>query len=340
MPIGDTFVSEFSKNIPHLIYNDPKGMNSVNHWQKLSLIKSQAASFGCKILSGEPLSNHTSFKVGGRCDMVIYPNSAEALSKMYSECKAIELDTYILGNGSNVLFTDRGFRGVIFIISCEMGGVSADGNKLVAGAGASLARLCQTAYDNGLTGLEFAWGIPGTVGGAVYMNAGAYGGEIKDVITEVTALDSCGKLVTFTNDMLDMGYRRSVFTDSEYVILSASFDLLIGNKEDIKAKMDDLMSRRKSKQPLEYPSAGSTFKRPEGTYAGLVIEQSGLKGYSVGGAQVSEKHANFVINKGNATAKDIIDLIAYVKKAVKEHTGYDLECEVKTIPERLGESDK
>lgn len=270
--------------------------------------------------------------------MVIYPNSAEALAKMYSECKAIGLDTYVLGNGSNVLFTDRGFRGVIFIISCEMGGVSADGNKLTAGAGCSLARLCQTAYESGLTGLEFAWGIPGSVGGAVYMNAGAYGGEIKDVITEVTALEPSGKLVTFTSDRLDMGYRRSIFTDSEYVILSASFTLSLGNKEEIKAKMDDLMSRRKSKQPLEYPSAGSTFKRPEGTYAGLVIEQSGLKGFSVGGAQVSEKHANFVINKGGATAQNIIDLIAEVKTRVKAHTGYDLECEVKIIPERLGEA--
>ncbi len=338
MPIGDISVSGYSKNTLHLTYNDPKGMNSVNHWQKLSLIKSQAASFGCKILPGEPLSNHTSFKVGGRCDMVIYPNSSEALAKMYSKCKAIGLDTYILGNGSNVLFTDRGFRGVIFVLSCEMGGVTACGNQLSAGAGASLAKLCQTAYENGLTGLEFAWGIPGTVGGAVYMNAGAYGGEIKDVITEVTALDSNGKLITFTNNELDMGYRRSVFTDSEYVILSASFELFPGNKEEIKAKMDDLMSRRKSKQPLEYPSAGSTFKRPEGTYAGLVIEQSGLKGYSVGGAQVSEKHANFVINKGNATAKDILELIEEIKRRVKEHTGYDLECEVKTIPERLGDN--
>lgn len=312
----------------------------MDYMQKLSLIESLAESFGCKILHDEPLSSHTSFKVGGRCDLMVFPNSPEALSKMYSECKAIGLYTYILGNGSNVLFTDDGFRGAIFIISCEMGGVTADGNKLTAGAGASLAKLCQTAYDNGLTGLEFAWGIPGTVGGAVYMNAGAYGGEMKDVITEVTALDSNGKLLTFTSEQLDMGYRRSVFTDSEYVILSASFELSPGNKEEIKAKMDDLMSRRKSKQPLEYPSAGSTFKRPEGTYAGLVIEQSGLKGYTVGGAQVSEKHANFVINKNSATAKDIIDLIAYVKKAVKEHTGYDLECEVKTIPERLGESDK
>ncbi len=263
--------------------------------------------------------------------MIIYPNSADALIEMYSKCKEISLNTYILGNGTNVLFTDRGFRGVIFIISHEMGDISVSGNKLTASAGASLKKLCQTALDNGLTGLEFAYGIPGTVGGAVYMNAGAYGGEMKQVVKEVAAVDSLGKLKTFTTDQLDLSYRKSVFTDADYVILSATVELTEGDKCEIRSKMDELMLRRKDKQPLEYPSAGSTFKRPEGTYAGLVIEQSGLKGYSVGGAQVSEKHANFVINKGGATASDIITLIEDVKRIVKEKTGYDLECEVKLI---------
>lgn len=303
----------------------------MNHAQKLSLIKSMAASYGCKIQIYEPLSSHTSFKVGGRCDMIIYPNSADALIEMYSKCKEISLNTYILGNGTNVLFTDRGFRGVIFIISHEMGDISVSGNKLTASAGASLKKLCQTALDNGLTGLEFAYGIPGTVGGAVYMNAGAYGGEMKQVVKEVAAVDSLGKLKTFTTDQLDLSYRKSVFTDADYVILSATVELTEGDKCEIRSKMDELMLRRKDKQPLEYPSAGSTFKRPEGTYAGLVIEQSGLKGYTVGGAQVSEKHANFVINKGGATASDIITLIEDVKRIVKEKTGYDLECEVKLI---------
>ena len=263
--------------------------------------------------------------------MLIYPNSTESLAKLCSKCKDISLNSIILGNGTNVLFNDRGFRGVVFVVSGETGNITVNGDTIVAEAGASLKKLCVTALDNGLTGLEFAYGIPGTVGGAVYMNEGAYGGEIKDVVTEVTASDASGKVITFTKEMLDMGYRKSIFTDSDYVILSAKFKLTEGDRCEIKAKMDDLMSRRKDKQPLEYPSAGSTFKRPEGTYAGLVIEQSGLKGYSVGGAQVSEKHANFVINKGGATATDIINLISDVKKTVKEKTGYDLECEVKLI---------
>ncbi len=303
----------------------------MNHAQKLSAVKSLAASLNCKILPFEPMSNHTSFKVGGRCDMLIYPNSTESLAKLCSKCKDISLNSIILGNGTNVLFNDRGFRGVVFVVSGETGNITVNGDTIVAEAGASLKKLCVTALDNGLTGLEFAYGIPGTVGGAVYMNAGAYGGEIKDVVTEVTASDANGKVITFTKEMLDMGYRKSIFTDSDYVILSAKFKLTEGDRCEIKAKMDDLMLRRKDKQPLEYPSAGSTFKRPEGTYAGLVIEQSGLKGYSVGGAQVSEKHANFVINKGGATATDIINLISDVKKTVKEKTGYDLECEVKLI---------
>ncbi len=303
----------------------------MNHAQKLSQIKSMAASLGCKMKIYEPMSAHTSFNVGGRCDMMVFPNSTDALAKMYTKCKEISLNTYVLGNGTNVLFTDRGFRGVIFIISHEMGDICVTENTITASAGASLKKLCQTALENGLTGLEFAYGIPGTVGGAVYMNAGAYGGEMKHVVKEVTAVDSIGKLKTFTNEQLGLDYRKSVFTDSDYVILSATVELQAGDKAEIQAKMDDLMSRRRDKQPLEYPSAGSTFKRPEGTYAGLVIEQSGLKGYTVGGAQVSEKHANFVINKGGATANDIITLIEDVKRIVKEKTGYDLECEVKLI---------
>ncbi len=303
----------------------------MNHAQKLSAVKSLAASLNCRIEIFAPLSNHTSFKVGGRCDMLIYPNSLESLAKLHTKCKEVSLNSIILGNGTNVLFTDRGFRGVVFILSNEIGGVTVEGDTIIAQAGASLKKLCIAALDNGLTGLEFAYGIPGTVGGAVYMNAGAYGGEVKDVIVSVTAADASGNVITFTRDELDMGYRRSIFTDSDYVILSATFKLNDGDRTEIKDKMDDLMSRRKDKQPLEYPSAGSTFKRPEGTYAGLVIEQSGLKGYTVGGAQVSEKHANFVINKGGATATDIINLIDDVKKIVKEKTGYDLECEVKLI---------
>ena len=300
----------------------------MNHAQKLSQIKSMAASFGCKIQIYESLSAHTSFKVGGRCDMIIYPNSINALVDMYTKCKEISLNTYILGNGTNVLFTDRGFRGVIFIISHEMGDISISGNTITASSGVSLKKLCQTALDNALTGLEFAYGIPGTVGGAVYMNAGAYGGEMKHVVKEVTAVDSLGKLKTFTNEQLDLSYRKSVFTDSDYVILSVTVELSEGNKEEIKSKMDDLMARRKDKQPLEYPSAGSTFKRPEGYFAGALIEKNGFKGYSVGGAQVSEKHAGFIINKGNATCSDVKKLVEIIKEKVLKEDGVSLQPEL------------
>ncbi len=305
----------------------------MNHFQKLSEIKSKAAALGVKAIINEPLFKHTSFKVGGFCDLALYPESVEQLSKLYSACKSLDLYTYILGNGTNVLFTDRGFRGVVFITTA-MGEITLEGNEITVIAGTSLKMLCLFALNNGFTGLEFAYGIPGTVGGAVYMNAGAYGGEMKDVLTSVTAIDPDGKLITFTSDQLAMGYRKSVFTDSEYVIVSATLQLDWGNKNEIKEKMDNLMERRKSKQPLEYPSAGSTFKRPEGTYAGLVIEQSGLKGYTVGGAMISEKHANFVINYNKAKSADIVQLIADVQAIVKEKTGYDLEPEVKLIPER------
>ncbi len=305
----------------------------MNHFQKLSEIKSKAAALGVKAIINEPLFKHTSFKVGGFCDLALYPESVKQLSELYSACKSLDLYTYILGNGTNVLFTDRGFRGVVFITTA-MGEITLEDNEISVISGTSLKMLCLFALNNGFTGLEFAYGIPGTVGGAVYMNAGAYGGEMKDVLTSVTAIDPNGKLITFTADQLDMGYRRSVFTDSEYVIISATLRLEKGNPDEIKEKMDNLMERRRSKQPLEYPSAGSTFKRPEGTYAGLVIEQSGLKGYTVGGAMVSEKHANFVINYNKAKSADIVQLIADVQAIVKEKTGYDLEPEVKLIPER------
>ncbi len=305
----------------------------MNYWQKLSEVKSKATALGVTAKANAPLKDHTSFKVGGFADLILFPNTAENLSQLYTLCKELDLYTYILGRGTNVLFGDRGFRGVVFVTT-EIGEITLHEGEINVLAGTSLKMLCLFALDNGLTGLEFAYGIPGTVGGAVYMNAGAYGGEMKDVLTSVTAIDGNGKLITFTANQLDMGYRKSAFTDTDYVIISVTLKLSQGDPEEIKARMQDLMERRRSKQPLEYPSAGSTFKRPEGTYAGLVIEQSGLKGYTVGGAQVSEKHANFVINKSKATATDIINLISDVQRIVKEKTGYDLETEVKLIPER------
>lgn len=306
----------------------------MTYQEKLKSIAGLAECLNCKVLENEPLALHTSFKTGGLCDLFIYPNNHTALAKLYEHCKSISIYTFVLGRGTNVLFPDEGFRGVVLCISSDMSEVVVSNDVILAEAGTSLKKVCQTALENGLTGMEFAYGIPGTVGGAVYMNAGAYGSEIKNVVCEVIALDKSGKALTFTPDMLDMGYRKSIFTHSDYVVVSAKFKLSKGDTGEIKEKMDELMQRRKDKQPLEYPSAGSTFKRPEGSYAGLVIEQSGLKGYSVGGAQVSEKHANFVINKNNATSADILKLIDDVKNKVSQCTGYQLECEVELVPER------
>ncbi|MCD7803617.1 MAG: UDP-N-acetylmuramate dehydrogenase [Oscillospiraceae bacterium] len=296
---------------------------------RVETLQEISLKYGCKFLINEPLKEHTSFKIGGPCDIMIFPNSIDSLKELISVA-----DRYmILGNGSNVLFSDNGYRGAIFVLGPDISEVTVDGEYITAYAGASLARVCKTALDSSLTGLEFAYGIPGTVGGAVFMNAGAYGGEMKDVVAEVTCINQSGEIVTYSSDNLDFGYRSSRFTLSNEIIVSAKFRLSTGDKDVIKARMDELIARRKSRQPLEYPSAGSTFKRPEGTYAGLVIEESGLKGYSVGGAKVSDKHANFVINTGDATAADVMKLISRIKKTVSQKTGYKLECEVKLIEE-------
>ncbi len=297
--------------------------NSIDSLKEVSL------KYGCRFLINEPLKEHTSFKIGGPCDIMVFPNSVEALRELISAA-----DRYmILGNGSNVLFSDNGYRGVIFVLGSDMSELTIDGEYITASAGAPLARVCKSALDSSLTGLEFAYGIPGTVGGAVFMNAGAYGGEMKDVAIEVTCITPSGEIRTYQSDSLDFGYRCSRFTKSEEIIVSAKFRLTAGDKSSIKARMDELIARRKSRQPLEFPSAGSTFKRPEGTFAGLVIEESGLKGFEIGGAKVSDKHANFVINTGNATAEDVMSLISHIKKTVFEKTGYSLECEVKLIEE-------
>lgn len=299
--------------------------------EKLLDFEKTAQDARLKTKRNEPMSAHTTFKVGGCCDIMVFPNSIESVCSLIRRVNELGLDYYILGNGSNVLFSDNGYRGVIITLGSDFSDMSAEGDTITASAGTSLKKVCLKALESGLTGLEFAYGIPGTVGGAVYMNAGAYGGEMKDVVTEVTCVNSRGEIVTRSASELNFAYRSSRFCDSGEVILSAVFKLQKGDYSAIKSRMDELMERRKSRQPLEYPSAGSTFKRPEGTYAGLVIEQSGLKGYTVGGAQISEKHANFVINKGGATAGDIIKLISDVQKQVKEKTGFELECEVRII---------
>ena len=277
------------------------------------------------------LKNHTTFKVGGPCKIMFFPDSTEKLLKIGKYVIENGYDYFVIGNGSNLLISDKGINKVV-INTSEINEISlSDDNTVIASAGVSLIKLCKCAYDNSLSGMEFAYGIPGTVGGAVFMNAGAYGGEIKDVITEVTHLNDKGEIETLSSDKLDLSYRHSYYSDKNYIVLKIKFTLLPGNKTDIKQKMDELMSRRKSKQPLEYPSAGSTFKRPEGYYAGALIEECGLKGYSSNGACVSEKHAGFVINKNNATAEDILNVINHCRKTVFDKKGIMLEPEVKIL---------
>ncbi len=300
--------------------------------EKLNIISDRADELGCKILKNEPLSRHTSVKVGGECDMMILAPDSGTAAGLYFQCKAYSLYTMMLGNGSNCLFSDEGFRGVIIASEPRSGSVSANGDTLSASAGIQLSAVCKAALENGLTGLEFAYGIPGTVGGAVYMNAGAYGGEIKNVVSSVTAITPAGNVVTFSPDELELGYRTSRFEHTSEVIISAQFRLSKGDPKAIGEKMEELIERRRLRQPLEYPSFGSAFKRPEGTYAGLVIEQSGLKGMKIGGAEISSKHANFIVNKGGATAVDIMELITLTQKTVLEKTGYALEPEVRLIP--------
>lgn len=296
-----------------------------------------ALKTGCEVREREPLSAHCTFRTGGECDVFIEVCSAEALCELIAFARKTGVRYIVLGNGSNVLFEDSGYRGVILHIGQKLNSISADDEIITAFAGASLTRVCSVALDNSLTGLEFAYGIPGFVGGAVFMNAGAYGGEIKDVLVSADVVTANGELVTKNVNELDMSYRHSSLMENECVVVSAKFKLAKGVRNEIKAKMDDLMGRRKDKQPIEYPSAGSTFKRPEGQFAGALIEKSGLRGYAVGGACVSEKHCGFVINKGGASSADIMQVIKDVQKTVLENTGFLLECEVRIIPEREGE---
>ena len=240
---------------------------------------------------------------------------------------------YILGNGSNLLVSDKGYRGLILQIYKEMNRIEVHGTRVKAQAGALLSKIGAAAYEAGLTGFEFASGIPGAVGGAVVMNAGAYGGEMKDVLESVTVITPEGKLLTLSNGELELGYRTSIVARKGYIVVEAVFELQTGDKKEIRARMDELKQQRTSKQPLEYPSAGSTFKRPEGYFAGKLIQDAGLRGFQIGGAQVSEKHCGFVINKSGATAADIAELIRQVSEQVMQQFGVKLEPEVK----RLGE---
>lgn len=281
----------------------------------------------------EPMKKHTTFRVGGNADYFIVPKTIDEVKNVVALCKETDMPYYILGNGSNLLVSDKGYRGVIIQIYKKMNEIHIEGNQIKVQAGALLSKIGSVALEAGLTGFEFASGIPGTIGGAVVMNAGAYGGEMKDVLEEVTALTPEGKVLVLKKEELELGYRTSVIAKKDYIVLEAKLKLEKGDKDAIKARMDELKVQRTTKQPLEYPSAGSTFKRPEGYFAGKLIQDAGLRGFQVGGAQVSEKHCGFVINKDQATAADVWELMCQVRAIVKEKFGVELEPEVK----RLGE---
>lgn len=291
-----------------------------------------AAENGCKTSYNEPMSAHTSFKIGGEAALFIVPKNADSLKAVLKKCKDCSARVILLGNGSNMLFADGKIDAVVVSMCFDSAEVRYLGSgRIKSDAGVSLMRVCRLALSHSLSGLEFAYGIPGSVGGAVYMNAGAYGGEIKDIIEECEYLTPQGEIKVMKKDDMLFGYRKSVFSENSCAVLSATFALNNGSAQEIKSKMDDFMSRRKSKQPLEYPSAGSVFKRPEGYFAGALIEECSLKGFSIGGAQVSEKHAGFIINKGSASAKDVMDLIEYIKDKVLKEKGVKLEPEIKLI---------
>lgn len=284
-----------------------------------------------QILLNEPMKKHTYFKIGGNADCLIYATTIEQVRDVVKTCKANEIPLFVMGNGSNMLVSDDGIEGVVLKLSKGFDSAKADGLCISACSGILLSQLADVAHKNGLAGLEFASGIPGTLGGAVFMNAGAYGGEIKDVIKEVTVLTENGDLETYSADKMEFGYRTSIVQKKRLVIVNTLISLKQGDKDEIKAKIDELNLSRKEKQPLEFPSAGSTFKRPEGHFAGKLIMDSGLRGATIGGAQVSEKHCGFIVNKGNATAKDVMDLINFVKEEVYRNFGVKLEEEVKIV---------
>ena len=283
------------------------------------------------ILIDEPMSRHTTFRVGGPADFFVTPKAKEEVRDVIRICKEAGMPYYIIGNGSNLLVSDAGYRGVIVQIYKEMNEVKVEGDLVKAQAGALLSGIAAKALGAELSGFEFASGIPGTIGGACVMNAGAYGGEMKDVLESVTVLTGEGKIIELGRNELELGYRTSVIAKKGYIVLGAVLKLERGDGEKIKTYMDELKEKRVTKQPLEYPSAGSTFKRPEGHFAGKLIEDAGLRGFQVGGAQVSEKHCGFVINRDHATAADIMELMRQVQIRVKENSGVDLEPEVKRL---------
>ena len=287
-----------------------------------------------QLLLDAPMREHTTFEIGGPADCLIKPASMEETQQILRLVKEYELPLTFVGNGSNMLVSDKGIRGVVVNFADTFNAIRVEGTKMTVGAGALLKDIAEAAAQHSLAGLEFACGIPGSIGGAVFMNAGAYGGETKSVVKAVRAVTRDGEVKTYSLDALELGYRHSIFQTNGEAIVEVELELTPGSEEEIRASIADFTQRRESKQPLEMPSAGSTFKRPEGYFAGTLIDQTGLKGLSVGGAQVSTKHAGFVVNKGGATAADVINLIHEVQKRVKEAHGVELQPEVRLIGEK------
>ena len=286
-----------------------------------------------RVLVDEPMKRHTTFRIGGPADFFLLPSTVDEVRGILEICREEELPYFILGNGSNLLVSDKGYRGVIIQLYRNFSNISVEGNEICASSGALLSQIAAAARNASLTGFEFAGGIPGTLGGAVFMNAGAYGGELKDVLKEAVVMTEQGEILTLPVEKLEMGYRTSRIKKAGYLVLEARLVLKQGDMDQIRDITKDLTEKRVSKQPLEYPSAGSTFKRPEGYFAGKLIMDAGLRGYQVGDAQVSEKHCGFVINKGNATAADVLTLIENVREKVQEQFGVTLEPEVKFLGE-------
>jgi len=301
-------------------------MNLINN----TITKLKAVMAAENIKENEPMKNHTSFQVGGPADLFVMPQSRDQLRAALKICKASEKPVYIMGNGSNLIVRDNGYRGII-INTKALSQVKTVGESLIAEPGISLKDLAKFALTEKLTGLEFASGIPGSLGGAVTMNAGAYDGEMKGVIKSITVITEDGHLKTIPGDQCNFSYRTSILQAHHWVLVSVEIALKNGDYQAIEEKMRDLNAQRQAKQPLEYPSAGSTFRRPEGYYAGKLIQDAGFGGFSIGGAQVSEKHSGFVINKGGATAADILNLIGAIQAGVKEKFGVDLKTEVIVI---------
>lgn len=303
-------------------------VNNIEIYKKLTQVLDED-----DIKENEPMNLHTSFKIGGPADFFVTPKNVDKLVGTIKLCSHEKIPYYIIGNGSNLLVTDKGFRGVIIQIYKNFDKINIVGDRVSAQAGVLLSKLSKKIYEASLEGFEFASGIPGTLGGAVFMNAGAYGGEMKDIVESVTVVTHQGDLIDLPKEALNLDYRSSVLQKEDYVAISVTLHLKKGNHKAIKQVLDNLTAKRKTKQPLELPSAGSTFKRPDGYFAGKLIMDSGLSGFCIGDAQVSEKHCGFVVNKGNATCQDVLLLIEHIQKVVKQSFGVDLEPEVKLLGE-------